>query len=267
MADEFPALEVAAALGALAAGIRTYQLLQARKAVPQLASQIEAALREGHTARARELCRSTQAAALGSVADALLDALDSADPKRERSAIAAEIKRAIADALSTVRARVQSSRARDLLVALVLVGAIFYATRSGITQSPLFYGLAALGALLAASGFALRPGLVRLVASESDRLLESALGAVDNTRELGGEPCPNCGANETVIVDAPRAFGPGVAKFGLSELRICRRCGYVQGSVPDPQGIPLGAEHGTSLSNAAEEEPEEAAVEAPEHDG
>ncbi len=267
MADEFPALEVAAALGALAAGIRSYQLVRARSAVPRLASEIEAAMQRGQTAHARELCQSTDAAALGSVADALLDALESVDPKRERSALAGDIKRALAEALSGVRARVQSARARDLLVALVMIGALFYAARAGMAQNPLFYGLASLGALLAASGFALRPGLVALVERESGRLVESALSAVGDPRELGIEPCPNCGGSETVIVDAARALGQASAKFGLTELRICRRCGYVQGSVAAPQAIPIGAEHGTSLSAAPTEASDEAAVEAPEHDG
>src|SRR5262245_4301851 len=55
LSDDFPALEVAAAFGALAAGIRSYQLIQASRTIPRLGAEIAAALRGGHAGRAREL--------------------------------------------------------------------------------------------------------------------------------------------------------------------------------------------------------------------
>ncbi|HEV8244762.1 MAG TPA: hypothetical protein VGP93_03305, partial [Polyangiaceae bacterium] len=88
MTDEFPALEVAAALGVLATGIRSYQLLRARQAIPHLAAEIEKALQSGQPARARELCQNTDATALGTVADALLDTLDAGDGRVERALLA-----------------------------------------------------------------------------------------------------------------------------------------------------------------------------------
>jgi hypothetical protein len=165
LADDFPALEVAAAFGALAAGIRCYQLVQARRAIP------------------------------------------------------------------------------------------------------IFYLLAAFGAALAALGVALRPQLVKLVEQQSQALIEAALAVDDKMRGLGDDPCPSCGGAEAVVVDTARAFGAPAQTLGLQELRICRRCGYVQGSVSDPSRIPLGPEHGTSLSASAVIPLEEAQVEATEHEG
>lgn len=265
MADEFPALEVAAALGALAAGIRSYQLVFARRAVPRLGAEIAAALRGGNAARARELSQKPDAYEFGNVGDALLDALDSADG-RSRAGLESELKRVVADELGAFRARLQSARARDLLVALVLSGAIFYAARSNLARTA-FYALAGVGAALAAAGVVLRPRLLKLVERQSEDLLQAALEAGDKTRGAGADPCPACGGVETVVVDAPRAFGDRATAFGLQELRICRRCGYVQGSVNDPSRVPLGPDYGTSLSASGVIPVEEAQVEGTEHEG
>ena len=265
LADDFPVLEVAAAFGALAAGIRAYQLIQASKAIPRLGAEISIALRSGHPGRARELSQKPDAYEFGNLGDAALDTLD-ASGRLERGGLAEELRRVMADELASFRARLQSARARDLLVALVLMGAIFYAARSGLGR-PAFYVLAAGGAVLAASGVVLRPRLLHLVERQSEALIEAALATSDKTRGLGADPCPSCGGAEAVVVDAPRVFGEPAAALGLQELRICRQCGYVQGSVSDPGSIPLGAEHGTSLSATAVIPLEETQVEATEHEG
>ncbi len=292
MADDFPALEVAAAFGALAAGIRCYQLIQARRAIPKLGAEIAAALQSGQPDRARELSQKPDAYEFGNLGDALLDTLDAVGQsarspavanevgqsarsaaaanetggRLERGGLAEELRRVVADELAAFRARLQSARARDLLVALVLIGAMFYAARSGLGRD-VFYVLASFGAALAVLGVALRPQLVKLVEKQSEALIDAALAVGDKMRGLGADPCPSCGGAETVVVDAARAFGAPAATFGLQELRICRRCGYVQGSVSNPSRIPLGPEHGTSLSASAVIPLEEAQVEATEHEG
>ena len=263
MADDFPALEVAAAFGALAAGIRCYQLLQARRAIPKLGAEIAAALQSGQPARARELSQKPGAYEFGTLGDAVLDTLEAGG---RLGGLAEELRRVTADELAAFRARLQSARARDLLVALVLIGAMFYAARSGLGRD-VFYVLAAFGAALAASGVALRPQLVKLVEKQSNALIDAALAVGDKMRGVGADPCPSCGGGETVVVDATRAFGAPAKEFGLQELRICRRCGYVQGSVSDPGRIPLGPEHGTSLSASAVIPLEDAQVDRTEHEG
>jgi hypothetical protein len=263
--DEFPALETAAALGALAAAIRTYQLVHARSRVPAEADAMVEALRRGELGVARELSQKSEGAAFTSVAQALFETLDAAGPGVERGALVAELKSSVREAVQLVRERVQSGRARDLLVALVLIGAVFVAARSGMAHSVL-YLLAAAGALLAASGFVLRPRLIDRVERASSRLLDAAVESLDQSRSFGGEPCPACGRVEAIVV-SPDTLGNGAAKLGVVELRICRNCGYLQGSVEDPKRIPLGPEHGTSLSADRASLPGEEPAPPTEHEG
>ena len=195
----------------------------------------------------------------------MLDTLD-AGGRLGRGGLDEELRRTSSEELGAFRARLQSARARDLLVALVLLGAIFYAARSGLGHT-LFYVLAGGGAVLAAAGVVLRPRLLGLVEKQSEALIESALAVGDKLRGLGVDPCPACGGAETLVIDAARAFGEPAQTFGLQELRICRRCGYVQGSVSDPSRIPLGPEHGTSLSATGVIAAEDAQISGTEHEG
>jgi hypothetical protein len=268
VADEFPALEVAAALGALSAGIRTYQLLEARTTIPRRGADIAAALREGQHARARELSQKQDAYEFGNLGDALLDALES-DLKPGRSDLASELQRVSNNELAAFRARVQSARARDLIVGVVLLGAVLYAASTDLGR-PVFYALAGCGALLAFLGILLRAQLVKLVEKQSQSLIEAALATAEKgekTRGVGADPCPSCGGAETIVVDAERALGERAVAFGLQELRVCRACGYLQGSVSDPSRIPLGPEYGTGLSASGVIPVDEAQAEATEHEG
>ncbi len=90
----------------------------------------------------------------------------------------------------------------------------------------MLYLLAAAGALLAASGFVLRPRLIDRVERASSRLLDAAVESLDQSRSFGGEPCPACGRVEAIVV-SPDTLGNGAAKLGVVELRICRNCGYL----------------------------------------
>lgn len=223
------------------------------------------ALRRGELGVARELAQKSEGAAFTTVAQALFETLDAAEPRAERAALVGELRAAVDDAVNTVRARVQSGRARDLLVALVLMGAVFVAARSGLADWVL-YVLAAAGAFLAASGFVLRPRLIDRVERASKRLLEATIDSLDQSRTFGGEPCPACGRVEAIVV-SPNVLGDGVARLGVVELRICRNCGYLQGSVEDPKAIPLGPEYGTSLSADRASIPGEEPAPLTEHEG
>jgi hypothetical protein len=161
---------------------------------------------------------------------------------------------------------VQSARVRDLLVGLVLLGALVVATRSNLAHT-WFLLLASGGAVLALSGTLLRPRLLALVEKESQSLIDAALAAAAKGGGLGSDPCPQCGAAETLVVDTAQAFGESVTAFGLFELRVCRQCGYAQGTVSDPSRIPLGSEHGTTLSASAVIAAEDAQVDGTEHEG
>jgi hypothetical protein len=263
--DEFPALETAAALGALAAAIRTYQLVHARHRVPAEADAMVEALRRGDVGSARELSERSEGAAFTSVAQALFDTLEGAAPRVERTALVVELKSAVREAVAAVKERVESGRARDLLVTLVLLGVVFFAARSGMAH-PILYGLAGAGALLAASGFVLRPRLVERVEKASSRLLDAAVESLDKSRAFGGEPCPACGRVEAIVV-SPAALGSAAEKLGLLDLRICQSCGFLQGAVEDPKRIPLGPEHGTTLSAERASIPGEEPGPPTEHEG
>lgn len=161
------------------------------------------------------------------------------------------------------RARVESARARDLIGMAILVGALLYAWRAE-RASTWFLAASTVAIVAQLLGFYLR-------AAAGKRLAATAGAAASADPEVevdegDDEHCTTCGnASLIELVDAARLLG-GLNQLTAVSAAVCPACGALTGQVEDPSRIPVGAEHGTILRQAAGAETER--LEEPaEHDG
>jgi hypothetical protein len=110
------------------------------------------------------------------------------------------------------------------------------------------------------------------VARELETALTALLSAAATSRTtapdaLSDGPCRSCGKAEQIVVQDPRAMGPGPWGLGFDELRICRHCGSLHGRIRDPERIPIGAPHGTALAVTLDPAGLEIASNPREHEG
>src|ERR1700748_2975489 len=127
MPDEFPTFEVVALIGVVAAFMGMLQLRRGMSEIPKLAEAVQAALRRGDLAGARALCGQAEGAAFSRIGLALIETL-----RREPQPSAATLRGVLASARKRASAAAQRGRARDLVVAAVLIGAGAYAIRASL---------------------------------------------------------------------------------------------------------------------------------------
>jgi len=178
MPDEFPTLEVVAALATLVALVRAAQLFAALGEVRRLSDAMEHALRAGDRDAARRVVTQSERRAFSSVARALLDALASSSAHPET--IARSVKHA------SVRVQRQSRRASasGAFVGLLLVGLLMYAVVSRLSPAPhaapssLFDVLVVLGVVVHGLGVVLN-----LLVSRETRRAAGRLSAAAPARD------------------------------------------------------------------------------------
>jgi hypothetical protein len=162
------------------------------------------------------------------------------------------------------RSRVESARARDLIGVAILVGALVYAMRMGRASSwfLLMVGAAIVAQLL---GFYWRSAVSGKTASKPEGVTPPEPEVDFEDEELLG--CPSCGHAELIEIDESSPLVAQLGAFTPVVAAICPSCGALFGQVEQPEKVPIGAEHGTSLRKGPSTEDHEA-LEAPaEHDG
>lgn len=269
MPDEFPTLEVVAALGVLALLIRTLLVMSEMQSVPKLAAELVRALGIGDRAGALAACNAPAAPALARSAREMIALVG--DPPYAPDA-ALELKHDQRELEQDLARRAESGRARDLIVLTVLIGAMAFALLSNLLVTSWFHALAAFASLLVIVGYVMRSRLRRIERTELSRIgdailrmLEAAPSLPSARRSLhsidGG--CAVCG--ETVfLVARDAALGTSLPVLGIHELRICKNCGSVSGQAEDPAALAAGALQELSVPLELEDE---ASSDDTEHDG
>jgi hypothetical protein len=268
MADEFPALEAAAALGMLALSVRAFLLAREAPAIRRDNEKLVEALRAGAHARAVELCASAESPLYAELARTILAVVEDRAQELDAKSFARQLAHAAHGAVSRARRRLQTGRARDLVLLAVLIGALAYGLGGGLGASVWFLPLIAATCAVLVAGFALRGRVARELSSSTATLLSAAATARATAPDaLSDGPCPSCGESEQIVLRDPDALGPAPWGLGVVSLRICRTCGELHGKVKDPSRIPIGPAHGTIL--AVTRDPGDLAVTAGprEHEG
>jgi hypothetical protein len=157
------------------------------------------------------------------------------------------------------RTKVESARARDLIGLVFLGGAVLYAvgTQRASTWFLVASGIAIVGQLL---GFYFR-------AAARARAEHGPIVEIDDDGDDDDERgCPTCGHAKLIELDEAKLLA-GLSALTAVSAAVCPVCGTLTGAVEDPEKIPIGAEHGTSLRQSMSGEDQEALEEPREHDG
>ena len=129
MPDEFPTLEAVAALGVLALLIRTLLVASEMQSVPKLAAELVRALAAGNRSSALSACNAPAAPALARSAREMI-ALVGDPPYGPDTAL--DLKQEQRELEQDLARRAESGRARDLIVLIVLIGAMAFAVLSNL---------------------------------------------------------------------------------------------------------------------------------------
>jgi len=269
MPDEFPTLEVVAALGVLALLIRTLLVASEMRSVPKLAAELVRALGAGDRSSALAACNAPAAPALARSAREMIALVG--DPPYGPDA-ALDLKQEQRELEQDLARRAESGRARDLIVLTVLIGAMAFAALSNLLVTGWFHTLAACASLLVIVGYVMRSRLRRIERAELSRIGDALLGMLlaapsphSARRSLhsidGG--CTVCGET-SFLVAHDAALGASLPSLGIHELRICKNCGFVTGQAEDAAALAAGA---LEELNVPLEPEDEASSDDTEHDG
>lgn len=229
MPDEFPTFDVVAFIGVVAAFVGMLQLRRGLGEIPKLSAAMQAALRKGDLAEARKLCGQAEGAAFARIGAALIDALGR-EPRPSPTALA----NVLASARKRANAVAQRGRARDLVVAAVLIGAGAYAVRASLGVGSAFYGMIAAALVVTALGPMLRRSMLDALVRSSEGLLAAANEYLTHASAPDAR-CPECRSHDAARVGAPAL--DGLRDLGINELVICKNCGFVRGRVERPEAI------------------------------
>jgi hypothetical protein len=267
--DEFPTLEVVAALGFAIVVIRTYQLHASSQVMDSEHAALTLVLRRGNRRRAAAFAEKLRSAQYRQIALPVVEAtaeLSGTDTESVRSTIAA----VLAEAEKAQIRRISSGRARDLLALVLLVGLAAYLVKVDWALSPWVYALLAAGGILLFASYFLRRSILNRLRKHRDGLLEAAISlARARAPALAAGACAQCEGTEYIAVEHPEkiSFNGEHRPLGVAELLICRNCGSIRGHVHDPRQVPVGPEHGTSLRSSLPDEAEDLELETREHEG
>jgi hypothetical protein len=173
MPDEFPTLEVVAAIATLAALVRVVEVARALGELRRLSGKVARALRAGDREKARRVCAESEGAAFSSVATALLEALE------EFPGDQGVLARTVEQAAARVAKRSRRASTSGGLIGLLLVGLLFYAIVSRVSRtsqagpSTLFDVLVILGVVVLTVGIVLNQRLASETRNAARRMLEA----------------------------------------------------------------------------------------------
>lgn len=180
------------------------------------------------------------------------------------------------------RARVESTRARDLIGVAILAAAVLYAVRVERASS---WFLAAIGVAIVAQlvGFFLvtrragatlpPPGLREGSPAAAVAPSPAGTGPSADGPEIDFEEddeltvCPSCGHGALIEIDDGSKLLAGLSAYTAVVAVICPSCGALSGHVEDPAKIPIDAAQGTTLRQGPSGSDQEALQEPAEHDG
>lgn len=260
MPDEFPTLEAVVIIGVIAALVGTFQLRAALGEIPKRAKDLERALRAGDLNTARALCGRAEGAGFAAIGGAVVGALG-----RSPLPEASDLRRIAEAALRRAQRLAQRGRARDLVVAAVLIGAGAYATGAALGVGAFFY--AALGLALVATALSpvLRRAVVHELEQSSTGVLAAGLAYLGDRRSVEISGCPECGATESIRLGPPALAG--IERFGIERLDVCLACGRVSGRVAAPRALLAEPARGVELHSALPPAENSSAAPDREHDG
>jgi hypothetical protein len=268
MADEFPTLEAVAALGVVALSVRVVLMAQQVSAIRRDNAALVDALRSGAHQRAVELCARAKSPAYSEIARRILSVLEERGKRLEPQRFKERVDQAAQSAFVRTTRRVQSGRARDLILLAVLFGSLAYAFAGGLNAGAWFLMLVAAACLIVIGSFVLRSKVSSTLASCLGELLSAAATSQATAPEAVSDGrCRNCGRAEQIVVSNAAALGPSPWGLGVEELRICRNCGVLHGKVRDPDRIPIGPAHGTALAVTLDPGEMDLASNPREHEG
>lgn len=229
MPDEFPTFDVVALIGVIAAFMGMLQLRRGLGEIPKLSAAVQAALRKGNLAEARALCGHAEGAAFARIGLALIDTLG-----REPRPTPAALRTVLASARRRANAAAQRGRARDLVVAAVLIGAGAYAIRASLGVGNAFYAMIAAALVVTALGPMLRRSMLEKLVSASEDLLAASIDYLAHAA-APDSGCPECRSLDAAHVGSPAL--DGLRDLGINELVVCKNCGFVRGRVERPEAI------------------------------
>lgn len=268
MSDEFPTLEAVAALGVVALSVRVVLIAQQASTIRRDNAALVQALKSGAHQRAVELCARVESPAYAELASRILSVLEERGKRLDPVRLKERLEQAAQAALVRTTRRLQSGRARDLILLAVLFGALAYAFAGGLNAGPWFLLLVAAACPIVIASLALRGSVASTLTSGLGELLTAAATSQSTAPEAVSDGlCRSCGRAEQIVVKDAAALGPAPWGLGVEELRICRNCGALHGKIKDPDRIPIGPAHGTVLAVTLDPGELELASNPREHDG
>jgi hypothetical protein len=249
--DEFPTLEAVAALGVLIAAVRAYLIHTLAASSGRLHEEVLKLLESGAGDRALAACEASPSRAYPRVAEQVMRASAEPEASSDPSRLREQLTMVFENAYAEEAQRVQSGRARDLIVLAVLIGAALYARASGLEVSQIFYPLLATGSALILWTVFSRRRVLDVTRNARASLIEAAASAAVRPNQSAlrssiAEGCPICGSLDSIVVTDPARAK--VSHLGIEAMSICRSCGHVVGEARDPAAIAVGPEHGTELA-------------------
>ena len=233
MPDNFPTLEVAAALGFAIALLRTIRVLRSLVKIPQFNQQLTALLDKGERDTALKLCAEDDAAAYLQMVRRVLLETRQHKAGADGDALRQRLMRSFDREYAAQAERIQSGRGRDMAALAVLLGAIAYGVGAKLGVGAVFFAFCGAGALLMAWNVWVRGRVLSESRQAAPSLVDAAVRLVERAPRPSRRSrhtrthCPACGGE--------LSLGDRTAMVG--SLLVCRRCGHVEGKLGDPGAL------------------------------
>ena len=263
--DDFPTLEVVAGIGLSLLAWRTFQSIVQRINIPRVTEQLVKLLDSDDPDRALKLARAAESPFL-TMASRAIAAGQACAPDDDEQETREQVLGAFNDALEDHVQRVGTRRARDMVVLVLLGGAVLYALSADRAPSIVFYVLCGAGAVLLARSIVIQRGMLDEILAVRAPLTDAVVRAARSQpgaprprrsrsprRPTGSElaPCAACGGSELIVVRDPKTAGIDLGSLGSTKrVIVCRECGHATFRVASPGDVPIGEAHGTSLKDA-----------------
>jgi hypothetical protein len=239
--DNFPTLEVVAALGLCIALLRTIRVLRSLVKIPQVNQQLAALLDKGERDSALKLCAEDDAAAFLQMARRVLLEVRQHTATEETEALRHRLMQVFDREYAVQAERIQSGRARDTVALAVLLGAIAYATVARLGVGTVFFALCAAGALFLAWNVWVRGRVLSESRQAAPSLVDAAVRLVRRAPPPAARQrqtrahCPSCGGELSASGSGELSLGGATA--AVAGIVVCRKCGHVEGKLGDPAAL------------------------------